>query len=307
VNTSLLLTQLLNGLQLGVMLFLMSAGLTLVLGIMNLVNLAHGAFFMMGAYLAAQVQIWTGSFVLAILIAVPATWFLGLIVDYLCLRPLYDRNHLDQVLSTFGLVLFFNEFVRFVWGAPAVFIDYPTALAGTVEIVPGAPYPIYRLVILGIGIVVALLLYFVIAHTRIGMVVRAGASNRVMTASMGVNIGLLSTLVFAAGAALAGLAGVISAPLLSVQSGLGDPVLILTLVVIVIGGIGSIRGAIGASIIVGLVDSVGRIYLPHLFALVVPPVMANAMGPALASMLIYLLMAAILALKPQGLWPARSK
>jgi branched-chain amino acid transport system permease protein len=307
VSTSLLLTQLLNGLQLGVMLFLMSAGLTLVLGIMNLVNLAHGAFFMMGAYLAAQIQIWTGSFVLAILVAVPATWLLGLVIDYLCLRPLYDRNHLDQVLSTFGLVLFFNEFVRFVWGGPAVFIDYPAELAGTVEIVSGTPYPIYRLVILGIGVVVAALLYLVIAHTKIGMVVRAGASNRVMTASMGVNIALLSTLVFAAGAALAGLAGVISAPLLSVQSGLGDPVLILTLVVVVIGGIGSIRGAIAASLIVGIVDSIGRIYLPLMFALIVPPTMANAMGPALASMLIYLLMAAILAFKPQGIWPARAK
>ncbi len=307
MSSQLLLTQLLNGLQLGVMLFLMSAGLTLVLGIMNLVNLAHGVFFMVGAYLAAQIQIWTGSFVLAILIAVPATWALGLVVDLLCLRPLYERNHLDQVLSTFGLVLFFNEFVRFVWGAPALFIDTPAALAGTIEIVSGTPYPVYRLVMLGIGALVALLLYLVISHTKIGMVVRAGASNRVMTASMGVNISLLSTLVFAAGAALAGLAGVISAPLLSVQSGMGDPVLILTLVVIVIGGIGSVRGAIAASIIVGLVDSVGRIYLPLLFAKVFPPAMANAMGPALASMLIYVLMAAILAFKPQGIWPARAK
>ena len=298
------LTQLLNGLQLGTTLFLMSSGLTLVLGIMNFVNLAHGSFFMVAAYVAATVYAWTGSFLLAGFVAVVSAFFLGVLVDVVCLRKLYDRDHLAQVLATFGLTLFFNEAVRVVWGPAGIFAAVPTALAGRIQILPGTFYPAYRLVVLAVGVAAGVALYIVVAKTRAGMIVRAGGSDRMMTAAMGVDIRVLSAAVFGAGAALAGLAGVMAAPTVAVQSGMGDPVLILTLVVIVIGGIGSVRGAVLASLVVGVVDTLGRVYIPSLIGSTFPPVVSNALSPALTSMLIYILMACILIFKPRGILPA---
>jgi branched-chain amino acid transport system permease protein len=306
MDWTLFATQLLNGTQLGVTLFLMSSGLTLVLGIMNFVNLAHGSFYMMGAYFAATVFQLTGSFILAGLVSVPATFVLGMLVDLICVRFLYERDHLTHVLGTFGLLLFFNELVRVIWGPAGIFSALPLALSGTIEVVPGVPYPVYRLLVLAVGVLAGLALYLVIAHTRAGMIVRAGGTDRQMTAAMGVNVGLLSTFVFATGAALAGLAGFMAAPMMAVQAGMGDPILIVTLVVIVIGGIGSIRGAVIASILIGVVDTLGRVYFPAALSAVFPPAVSSALSPAVTSMLIYLIMAGILALRPQGLLPART-
>ena len=298
--------QALNGLQLGVMLFLMAAGLTLVFGIMNLINLAHGSLYMVGAYLAAAFQNWTGSFVLAALLAIPATLVLGIAVELVVLRTLYEREHLDQVLATFGLILFFNEAVRIVWGPSALFMTAPAFLSGQIELPLGIVYPSYRLAIIAVGLAAAGFLYGLIAHTRIGMLIRAGATNRAMVGALGIDVKLLYTAVFALGTALAGVAGLMAGPILSVESGMGEPILILAFVVIVIGGIGSIRGAFLASLLVGVVDTLGRSFLPGLLRAAFNPEVANAAGPALASMLIYVLMALVLAFRPQGLFPARS-
>lgn len=307
MDLQLIVSQLLNGLQLGVLLFLVSAGLTLVLGIMNFVNLAHGSMYMLAAYFAAQTHTLTGSFGISVVSAVVLTFAAGMVIDVICLRTLYERDHLDHVLVTFGLTLFFNEGVRIVWGSAALSLPTPAQLADTVPIGLGLTYPAYRLFIILVGVAVAIGLYFVITHTRVGMIVRAVASNRTMTGAMGTNVTLLSTLVFAAGSALAGLSGVIAAPLLSVESGMGDPVLILALVVIVIGGVGSIRGALVASILIGFFDTIGRVYLPVLFGNFLAPAVASAAGPAVASMFIYLFMAGILIFKPQGLLPVRER
>jgi branched-chain amino acid transport system permease protein len=306
VDPVLLLVQALNGLQLGVMLFLMAAGLTLVFGIMNLVNLAHGSLYMVGAYFAAVFQQWTGSFALAVLLALPATALVGILVELVVLRTLYSRDHLDQVLATFGLILFFNEMVRILGGKAARYMALPAGLAGHVELLPGVRYPSYRLAIVAVGLAVGAFLYLLIARTRVGMLIRAGASNRTMVAALGVNVRVLYTLVFGLGAALAGLAGLMAGPIVSIESGMGEPVLILTFVVIVIGGIGSIRGALVAALLVGLVDTIGRAFLPPLLGTVLPPQAANQAGPALASMLIYVLMAAVLSFRPEGLFPART-
>jgi branched-chain amino acid transport system permease protein len=306
MDPALLLVQALNGLQLGVMLFLMAAGLTLTFGIMNIVNLAHGSLYMVGAYLAVAFQEWTGSYLLAVLLALPATALVGIAVEVVALRALYSRDHLDQVLATFGLILFFNELVRILGGKAARYMALPSLLSGHVQLLPGVRYPVYRLIVVAVGLLVAVLLFLFITRTRHGMLVRAGASNRQMVAALGVNIRRLYTLVFGLGAALAGLAGLMTGPLVSVQSGMGEPVLILTFVVIVIGGIGSIRGALVAAVVVGLVDTMGRAFLPALLGGVLPPQAANQAGPALASMLIYILMAGVLAFRPEGLFPARA-
>jgi len=297
----------LNGTQFGVMLFLMAAGLTLVFGIMNLINLAHGALYMVGAYVAAATFGATGSFLLALAAAIAAALLLGVAIEVIVFRRLYARDHLDQVLATFGLILFFDEMVRVIWGATALYMSVPKFLGGRVELLPGVPYPTYRLVIIAMGLLVALLLYLVIGRTRVGMLIRAGASNRVMVAALGVNVVLLYTLVFALGAALAALAGAMAGPIFAVEAGMGENVLILAFVVIVIGGIGSIRGAFVAALLVGIVDAVGRAFLRPLLALLMSHAAADAAGPALASMLIYILMAAVLFVRPQGLFPPRGR
>ena len=300
----LVLEQVLNGLQLGVMLFLLAAGLTLVLGIMNLVNLAHGSLYMVGAFVAASVIGATGSFLLGIVVALPATALVAMAVEVVALRRLYQRDHLDQVLATFGLILFFNELVRILWGPRALFMDVPAWLSGTVEVIPGAPYPAFRLAIILLGLLVALFLYWLVARTRLGMLIRAGASNREMVGALGVDIKKLYTLVFGLGAMLAALAGVMAGPIYAVEVGMGEPILIVAFVVIVIGGIGSIRGALVGALLVGLVDTLGRAFLPALFRLFMAPSLADGIGASLASMAIYVLMAGVLAWRPRGLFPA---
>ena len=304
MTVGLFLTQLLNGLQLGVLLFLLAAGLTLVFGIMNFVNLAHGSLYMMGAYFAAAAGTATGSFVIAALVAVPGAVLLGMVVERIALSGLYSRDHLDQVLATFGLVLFFNELVRIIWGVSPLYAQTPDWLTGIVAF-GGLFYPVYRVAIITVGLLVALFLYWLINYTRVGMLIRAGATNSDMVGALGVNIRLLNTLIFGLGAGLAGLAGLMAGPIFSVQAAMGEAILIQTLVVIVVGGIGSIRGAFLAALIIGVVDTMGRVFLPIWMSATMNPNFAQAAGPALASMLIYLLMAAVLAFKPEGLFPVR--
>jgi branched-chain amino acid transport system permease protein len=306
MNLILVFEQLLNGVQLGVTLFLMAAGLTLVFGIMNLVNLAHGSLYMVGAYLAVTAIDWTGSYVLGILLGLLGTLVVGMLVEVIALRTLYERDHLDQVLATFGLILFFNELVAIIWGRTALFSTLPSYLQGHIEIIPGSIYPLYRAVVIVIGLAVAVALWYVVTRTRLGMLIRAGASNRTMVAALGINIRLLYTVVFGFGALLAGFAGMLAGPIYNVQPGMGELILIQVFVVIVIGGIGSIRGALVGALIVGIVDTLGRAFLKPLLGAFISPPAAEAAGPALASMLIYLLMAGVLALRPEGLFPAKS-
>jgi len=301
----LIIEQILNGLQLGVMLFLMAAGLTLVFGIMNLVNLAHGALYMVGAYLATYFFQTTGSFLLGVALALAGTLAVGILTELVALRSLYERDHLDQVLATFGLILIFNELIAMLWGRAAIYSTLPEYLQGHLEIAPGLRYPLYRLLIIVVGLAVAAALWYVVVRTRLGMLIRAGASNRTMVAALGINIRLLYTVVFGFGAALAGLAGIMAGPIYAVQPGMGELVLIQVFVVIVVGGIGSIRGALAGALIVGLVDTLGRAFLKPFLATVTTPSAADAAGPALASMLIYLLMAVVLALRPEGLFASR--
>ena len=300
----LILEQSLNGLQFGLMLFLLAAGLTLVFGIMDMINLAHGSLYMLGAFLASTFVQLTGSFTAGVLLAIPATAVLGMILEMLLLRNLYQRDHMAQVLATFALILIINELTRLVWGSDAS-LPMPAALSGPVQLLPGLPYSAYRLVIIAVGLAVALLLFVLVTKTKAGMLVRAGASNREMALAMGVNIRLLFTLVFGAGAALCALAGALLAPLLAVQVGMGENILILAFVVIVIGGIGSIRGALVGALLVGIVDTIGRAFLPIVFGHFFQPRVASAAGPAIASVSIYLLMAVVLYFRPQGLFPAR--
>jgi branched-chain amino acid transport system permease protein len=300
----LILEQLLNGLQFGLMLFLLAAGLTLVFGIMDMINLAHGSLYMLGAFLAAALVQATGSFLAGVLLAVPATAVIGMLLEMSLLRTLYVRDHLSQVLATFALILILNEAVRIVWG-PDLPLSMPAALSGPLELLPGMFYPAYRLLIIGVGAAVAALLYLLVARTRIGMLVRAGASNREMALAMGVDIRRLFTLLFGVGAGLCAVAGALLGPLLAVQVGMGENILILAFAVVVIGGIGSIRGALVGAVLVGLVDTIGRAFLPILFGMFFQPRVASAAGPAIASVLAYLLMVAVLYFRPQGLFPAR--
>jgi len=241
---ALLLEQLLNGVQLGVMLFLLAAGLTLVFGIMGVINLAHGSLYMIGAFAAALVAQQTGSWWLALVAGLAAAGVIGMLIEFFVLRRLYARDHLDQVLATFGLILFFNQAITLLFGRQPLFVDIPPLLSGTVEVLPGVPYPVYRLFIIAVGVAVAIGLYLLIQRTRLGMLVRAGATHREMVRALGVDIRLLYTLVFGLGALLAGLAGVMAGPVFNVQVGMGEQILLLTFVVVVIGGIGSVRGAL---------------------------------------------------------------
>jgi branched-chain amino acid transport system permease protein len=299
--------QCLNGIQLGMLLFLLAAGLTLIFGIMDLVNLAHGSLYMIGAYFAATFAAWTGSFVAGAALALVAALICGMVLELIAIRPLYGRSHLDHVLATFGLLLFFNELVRLIWGPAGMTLPLPSEMLSAVQVLPGVHYPVYRLVIIAATLVVALLLYILVMRTRIGMLIRAGASNREMVGALGVNIKLLYTLVFGLGAALAGFAGLMQAPILTVQIGMGENILILAFVVIIIGGIGSIRGAFVAAIIVGLIDTLGRAFIPDMVRSYVSYSAASSLGPSLSSMLIYMLMAAVLVFRPEGLFPAASK
>jgi len=299
--------QCLNGVQLGMLLFLLAAGLTLIFGIMDLVNLAHGSLYMLGAYFAATLVAWTDSFLLGVPLALAATLVVGMAVEVIAMRRLYGRDHLDHVLGTFGLILFFNELVRLIWGPAGMTLFLPSWLNVAVPLLPGLAYPLYRVVIIMVTILVALFLYALVMRTRLGMLIRAGASNREMVGALGINIKLLYTFVFGLGAALAGFAGLMQAPILTVQIGMGENILIVAFVVIVIGGIGSIRGAFIASLFVGMVDTIGRAFFPDLLRLVLSKEAAATAAPALSSMLIYLLMAAVLVLRPEGLFPAANR
>lgn len=304
--TALLIEQLLNGLQLGVMLFLMAAGLTLIFGVMGLINLAHGSLYMIGAFACATVAAATGSFWIGLIASLAAAAGVGAIIEVAVIRRLYDRDHLDQVLATFALILILSEGARWLFGSFPLYLDIPPLLQGAVPLPGGGQYQLYRLAIIGVGIAVAVGLYLLISRTRLGMRIRAGESDREMIAALGVDIGTLYTVVFALGAALAGLAGALVGALQSVQVGMGEPVLILAFVVIVIGGIGSIKGALVGAVIVGVVDTMGRFLLPSMLALTMPASQATTIGAALASMLIYVVMALILAFRPSGLFAAQS-
>ncbi|MBT6189813.1 MAG: branched-chain amino acid ABC transporter permease [Tateyamaria sp.] len=298
----LFIEQTLNGLQFGVMLFLMAAGLTLVFGVMGLINLAHGSLYMVGAFAAAAVAAATGSFLLALVASFVCAAFAGILIEFFIIRRLYDRDHLDQVLATFALILIFSEGTRWVFGSFPLFLDTPEWLSGTVMLPFGIEYSLYRLAIILVGLIVAAGLFWMIARTRVGIRIRAGENDREMIAVLGVNISLLYTFVFALGAALAGLAGALIGAIQSVQVGMGEPVLILAFVVVVIGGIGSISGAFVGAILVGLTDTLGRTMLPVFFGLFLEPSAATSLGASLSSMSIYLLMIGVLLFRPKGLF-----
>ncbi|HEY9566774.1 MAG TPA: branched-chain amino acid ABC transporter permease, partial [Thalassobaculum sp.] len=294
MTATLVAVQVLNGLQLGVLLFLVAAGLTLVFGVMDFINLAHGVQYMLGAYLAVTFYGLTGNFFATLVLALVAAMALGLLLEIVVFRHFYDRDHLDQVLATFGVILFLNEGVQIVWGAAPLSYPIPEILEGVIPLMEGFGYPIYRVAMILAGLATAVLLWVLVTRTRVGMLVRAGATNPRMVAALGVDIRRLFMIVFGFGAMLAGFAGVMAGPILSVEPGMGDGVLILAFVVIVIGGIGSIRGAFVAALIIGLVDTLGRSFMTDIFKTFMAPAAANQVGPAIASMLIYLLMAGVL-------------
>ena len=304
---TLFLVQTLNGLQLGVLLFLIAAGLTLVFGVMDFINLAHGVQYMLGAYLAVAFYGLVGNFLVALVLALLAALAFGLILEFLVFRHLYGRDHLDQVIATFGIILFLNHGVRVVWGAAPLTLPVPDLFTGSVLLMDGLLYPVWRIVIIGAGLAVAAGLYVLVTLTRIGMLVRAGATNARMVSALGVNIERLFMIVFGFGTMLAGFAGIMIAPIISVEPGMGDNILILAFVVIVIGGIGSIRGAFLAALLIGLVDTLGRSFSIDILRLVMGPSSARMAGPAIASMLIYVLMALVLYVRPAGLFPARGR
>ncbi|WP_420403731.1 branched-chain amino acid ABC transporter permease [Nisaea sp.] len=297
--------QMLNGLQLGVLLFLLAAGLTLVFGIMDFVNLAHGSLYMMGAYFCATLTQLTDSFLLGVVLALPLTALLGWLVELIVVRALYTHDHLDHVLATFGLILCFDTAVDFIWGPTGMAIPLPEFLNGQVTLFGGLDFPVFRLVIISSGLIVAALLYFMVAHTRLGMLIRAGASNRTMVMALGVDIGKLFALVFAVGAAFAGFAGMLIAPITEASIGMGNDIIIVAFVVIIIGGIGSIKGAFVAAMIVGLIDTMGRSFLDQLLKVFMSAQNAETSAPALSAMAIYILMAVVLAFRPQGLFPPK--
>ncbi len=303
MSLALVLEQLLNGVQFGLMLFLMSAGLTLVFGVMGLINLAHGSLYMIGAFLCAAVAGMTGNFWLGLMAGIAAAAAAGALIEMVVIRRLYARDHLDQVLATFALILILSEGVRMIFGPFPLYLNVPDALRGTVRL-GIVDYSLYRLALIGFGLAVAVGLWVLIAKTRLGIRIRAGESDREMISALGVNIRALYTIVFALGAALAGLAGALVGAIQSVQVGMGEPVLILAFVVIVIGGIGSIKGAMVGALLVGVIDTMGRFLLPRVFATFMDTSQAMGVGAALASMLIYLLMALVLIFRPKGLFPA---
>jgi branched-chain amino acid transport system permease protein len=307
MSATLFVVQVFNGLQLGILLFLVAAGLTLVFGVMDFINLAHGVQYMLGAYLAVMAYGWTGTFFLSVLLALSASLLFGLLLEFLVFRHLYGRDHLEQVLATFGIIMLLNQGVKLLWGAAPLNMPMPDLLSGSVPLMPGLRYPVYRFAIIAAGVLVAAGLYLFITSTRVGMLVRAGATNAPMVSALGVDIKRLFTVVFGFGAMLAGFAGIMVAPILSVEPGMGDQILILAFVVIVIGGIGSIRGAFLAAVLVGVIDTLGRSFTTDVLRLLLPPATARVIGPALASMSIYLLMAVVLAIRPAGLFPAKGR
>ena len=303
--STLFLIQLLNGLQLGVLLFLLASGLTLIFGIMDFVNLAHGSLYMLGAFICASLTFWTGSFVWGVLLAIPLMALLGFFFEVLIVRHLYQKNHLDHVLATFGLILIADTLVQLSWGPQGIAIPLPEFLSGQIEILPGIIFPTFRLLIIASGLIIAAGLYWLITHTRLGMLIRAGASNRTMVSALGVDIKTLFAGVFALGAVLAGVAGMLIAPITEATIGMGNDIIITAFVVIIVGGIGSMKGAFIAAILIGIIDTLGRSFLKDILELFINNASAETAGPALSSMLIYIIMAIVLALRPQGLFPPK--
>ena len=305
MDWGLFLIQMLNGVQLGVLLFLLAAGLTLVFGIMDFVNLAHGSLYMMGAYFCATLVQLTDSFILGVILALPLTALLGYIIELIIVRTLYTHDHLEHVLATFGMILCFDTAVDFIWGPTGMAIPLPEFLDSYIDLFGGHTFPVFRILIICTGLAVAGFLYVMVVHTRIGMLIRAGASNRTMVMALGVDIGKLFALVFAVGAALAGLAGMLIAPITEASIGMGNEIIIVAFVVIIIGGIGSIKGAFVAAMLVGMIDTMGRSFLDQLLKLVMSSASAETSAPALSAMAIYILMAMVLAFRPQGLFPPK--
>ena len=307
MDAGLVAAQLLNGLQLGVLLFLLASGLTLIFGIMDFVNLAHGSLYMVGAYFCATLTDATGSFLLAVALALPATALVGAAVELLVVRRLYRRDHLDHVLATFGLILCFDTLVQILWGPEGMAIRLPAWADGQQHLPGGLVFPTYRLLIIGAGLAVAAGLYVLVVKTKLGMRIRAGASNPAMAGALGIDIGLLFTLVFALGAVMAGLAGMMIAPITEASIGMGNEIIITAFVVVIVGGIGSIRGAFVAALLIGLIDTMGRSFLDMGLKLLMSAQAAETSAPALSAMLIYILMAAVLAFRPQGLFPPKAR
>jgi branched-chain amino acid transport system permease protein len=302
MDWNLLITQLMNGLQLGLLLFLLASGLTLIFGIMDFINLAHGSFYMVGAYFCGTIVSITGSFVAGVLIGLVGVFAVGALVERFIVRQLYLKDHLDHVLVTFGLILIFDTLVHLLWGPSGMAIPLPDILNGQVSL-GSLELPTYRLVIILAGLLVAAMLYFLVTSTRLGMLIRAGASNRKMVEALGVNINRLFLIVFALGTAMAGLAGMLIAPITEASIGMGNDIIIIALVVVIVGGIGSVKGAFYAALIIGMIDTMSRSYLDQLLQLVMPNTYAETAAPALSAMLVYILMATVLALRPQGLFP----
>lgn len=305
MSSTLIIEQLLNGLQFGLMLFLIAAGLTLVFGILDILNVAHGSLYMAGAYVAAQTMQVTGSLIFAVVVAAVVTGLVGLVLEFVLIRKLVVRDHLAQVLGTFAIILIANDAVKMIWGPAPMMMNMPAALSGPVRLLPDLLYPAYRLLIIAVGLIVALGLYLFVTRTRAGVLVRAGASNRLMATLMGVRVPLLFLGVFVLGAVLAALAGALLGPVSAIQAGMGEQILILVLVCIVIGGIGSMRGAFVGALLVGFVDTAGRAFLPMLLKTFFSSAVASSVGPTLAAISIYILMAVVLVFKPAGLFPAR--
>lgn len=299
---SLLIEQCLNGLQLGVLLFLISVGLTLVFGIMNFVNLAHGSLFMLGAFVTAWLTQVLGNYFAAAVLAALAMMLLGVLLEFLLLRSFYNRHHLDHVLVTLGLVLIANEASRKIWGAQGLTVTLSETLGGSIEVAPGVSYSVFKLISIATALLAGVLLALLIGRTRLGMKIRAGAHDREMTEGLGVPINRLFTVVFGLGAALAGLAGALAVPIMSAQVGMGEDILILTFVVIVLGGVGSVRGSFLAALMVGMLDTLGRAYLPQFVGLFAEPRTTSAIAASLSSMLIYLVMTLALIVRPEGLF-----
>ena len=305
MDYTLLFIQFLNGLQLGILLFLLAAGLSLTFGIMDLVNLAHGSLYMVGAFICATLTFWTGSFIYGMLLAIPAMVLVGLATEFIVMRHLYARDHLDHVLATFGLILCFDTLVHIIWGANGISVPLPAWLDGQVNLFADIVFPSFRLLIIGTGVTIAVGLYYMVNHTRLGMLIRAGASNRTMVSALGINIQLLFALVFSLGAALAGIAGMLISPISEASIGMGSQIIITAFVVVVVGGVGSMKGAFIAAILIGLIDTLGRSYLDDIFKLFMSNQAAETSAPAVSAMLIYILMAVILAVRPQGLFPPK--
>jgi len=302
MDWNLLITQLLNGLQLGLLLFLLASGLTLIFGIMDFINLSHGSFYMVGAYFCGTVVAWTGSFLVGVVFALAGVFVVGALVEWFIARKLYREDHLDHVLVTFGLILIFDTLVHLIWGSQGMAIPLPDILNGQITL-GTLVLPSYRLLIIVAGLAVAAILYFMVSRTRLGMLIRAGASNRRMVEALGVNINRLFLVVFALGAAMAGFAGMLIAPITEASIGMGNDIIIIAFVVVIVGGIGSIKGAFYAALIIGLMDTLSRSYLDVLMQLVMPVTYAETAAPAISAMLVYILMAAVLAFRPQGLFP----